>query len=434
MIFVHSTQFPVGEEVFVEEHYPQPDIALQEGITKVVQHNGAPAIPIIVANISEQDVKLPRNWAVSKITRHKDLEATKLETNHPPGPPVPDIGISPFSNDEIRELFPLKEVPAKYRPEFLQILIDHKDVFGRNQLDLGDCKVLPHKLELKDPGQVVNMPPHRIPPNLQPVVNKYVDNLLAAKVIRPSTSPFNSPLMLVKKPNADPSKPIEQRYRVCHNYTRVNTNLKVCSYPLTNLYSLLDSVGAAKCWSTLDLAQGFFQQRLVDPHGASAFSVPGKGLYEYLRSPMGISSSPGMFQRLLDYCMRDLPHTYVYLDDIVAATQTYEEHLQVIRQILGRLRKYKLKISPHKAHFGTSEVNYLGHNISRQHGIRPGALKTECIRKALPPQSLQLIKAFLGLAGFFRRAVPRFSEIAAHLINCCGKILHIKEVNCPRKP
>ena len=411
MIFVQTTDFDIGEEIFVEEFKSKEELILQPGLTRVVPNGAGGAIPLIVANIGDTATRVPRKWEIGKVTRAGQLNKAKLKEEVPGQQDI----VYTLTEKEIRDLFPLKEIPVEHRGTFLNMLIKYRDVFSKDKLDIGNCVVLPHKLELIDPNKVVNLPPHRIPPNLQPVVLDYVDNLLKAGVIRPSTSPFNSPLMLVKKPNSDPSKPIEQRFRVCHNYTKVNSNLKVCSYPLNNLSGLVESVAAGKIFTTLDLAQGFFQQRLVDPHGASAFSVPGKGLFEYLRSPMGIASSPGMFQRLLDYCMKDLDRTFVYLDDIVASTKTYEEHLVVIEKILLRLRKYKLKISPHKAHFCTGEVNYLGYNISREFGIRPGERKILAIKNALPPTTIALVKSFLGLTGFFRKCIPRYSEIAADL-------------------
>ena len=79
--------------------------------------------------------------------------------------------------------------------------------------------------------------------------------------------------MLDKKQHADPNKPLNELYRLVHNYAEVNKNIAPCSYPLHHLYELLDEVSSGKVYSVLYLSQGFFQQHLIDPHEATAFSI-----------------------------------------------------------------------------------------------------------------------------------------------------------------
>ena len=95
---------------------------------------------------------------------------------------------------------------------------------------------------------------------------------------------FNSPLMLVKKPNADPRKPLGEQYRLVHNYVELNKSIAPCSYPLRHLYELLDEVATGSIFSVLDMSQGFFQQTLVDPQEATSFSILGYGQFTYCRS------------------------------------------------------------------------------------------------------------------------------------------------------
>ena len=119
--------------------------------------------------------------------------------------------------------------------------------------------------------------------------------------------------MLVKKPNADPEKPLGEQYRLVHNYVDLNKNINPCSYPLRHLYELLDEVASGKVFSVLDLSQGFFQQALIDPQESTSFSIPGIGQYTYCRSPQGLNSSPAYFQCLLDFVLGNLPRVYVYI-------------------------------------------------------------------------------------------------------------------------
>ena len=132
------------------------------------------------------------------------------------------------------------------------------------------------------------------------------------------------------------------------------------------------------------MSQGYFNQELVDPHGASAFTVPGRGKFEYTRSSMGLNSSPAAFQRLMDFVIKGLDRVFVYLDDMVISTHTFLDHIEKLEATLIRLRKHKLKLNLRKAHFGKTEVTYLGYQISKK-TIRPGARKTQTIAQASPP-------------------------------------------------
>ena len=129
--------------------------------------------------------------------------------------------------------------------------------------------------------------------------------------------------MLVKKPDADPRKPLGEQYRLVHNYVELNKSIAPCSYPLRHLYELLDEVATGSVFSVLDLSQGFFQQSLIDPQEATSFSIPGYGQFTYCRSPQGLNSSPAYFQRLLNHVLRNISRVYVYIDDIVISCLLY---------------------------------------------------------------------------------------------------------------
>ena len=226
-------------------------------------------------------------------------------------------------------------------------------------------------IRLKDPSKIVNIPPYRLPHNLLTVVHEYVDKLLEAGVIRHSTSPFSSPIMLVRKAGADPAGPLTSTYRVVHNYVRLNSNLDTCSYPLRHVQDLIDEVAAGKVRSIFDLSQGFFNQTLDDPQGATAFSVPGRGLFEYLRSPMGVASSPAYFQRLLDFVLRGLSKTWASLDDVVVVSDNWDEHLKQLEAAFTRFREHNLKLNKKKVQLGKAVV-LLGVDNQQRGGHQAG--------------------------------------------------------------
>ena len=243
----------------------------------------------------------------------------------------------------------------------------------------------------------------------------YVDKLLKLGVIRPSTSVFNSPLMLVKKPNADPSKPLGEQYRLVQNYIELNKLIALCLYPLRHLYELLDEVASGKVFSVLDLSQGFFQQTLIDLEETTSFSIPGYSQFTYNYSPKVLNSSPAYFQRLLDYVLKQIDRCYVYIDDVVISAHSHEQSLDTLEKVFSRFRQHNLKIKPSKCHIGTGSISYLGYEITAGSGIQPGLAKTETVRSFPEPSTIKEIRAFIGLTSFFRRAIKDYSPISGPL-------------------
>ena len=219
---------------------------------------------------------------------------------------------------------------------------------------------------------------------------------------------------LLKNKHADPNKPLAEQYRLVHNYVEVNKNISPCSYPLRHLYQLLDKVASGKIYSVLDLSQGFFQQHLLDPHQATAFSIPGVGQYSYVQSPQGMNSSPAYFQRLLDFLM-NIQRTYVYINDVVISVKTHDDNVSTLRQVFNRFRKHNLEVKPSKCQFGTASITYLGYDICANKGITPGQAETVVIRNWPCPVSVREIRGFPGLTSFSRRAIKNFSVLSADL-------------------
>ena len=140
----------------------------------------------------------------------------------------------------------LDHLPMSVKGKYQALVNEYPDVFSRHDLDVGHCRTLPHTVLLTDHTKIVSVNQYRLPYHLKEVAIDYVEKLLKSGVVRPSTSVFNSPLMLVKKPNADPKKPLGEQYRLVHNYIELNKLIAPCSYPLRHLYELMDEVASGK--------------------------------------------------------------------------------------------------------------------------------------------------------------------------------------------
>jgi hypothetical protein len=181
-------------------------------------------------------------------------------------------------------------------------------------------------------------------------------------------------------------------------------------------------VAAANVWSVIDLSSGFWNQQLEEESmEKTAFTIPSMGVFEYTRSAQGLMNSSANFQRLLDYVIRGLARCYCYIDDVLVASSSHEQHLGDLENLFCRFRKYNLKIRLSKLQLGTCDITYLGYNLNKVHGIRAGEAKIRAVKEWPAPADVTQVKQFLGLCSFFRRTIQSFSGIAQPLTKLTRK-------------
>lgn len=238
-------------------------------------------------------------------------------------------------------------------------------------------------------------------------------------MIRPSESPYNSPLWIVPK-KADSKG--NKRWRIVIDYRALNEKTIGDAYPLPNITEILDQLGSAKYFSVFDLASGFHQIPTDEAHAQkTAFSTP-HGHYEFTRMPFGLKNALATFQRLMDQALTGLQGTelFVYLDDIVLYASSLREHKIKFDRLTERLRAANLKLQPDKCEFLRKEVGYLGHIIGRD-GVKPDPSKIRAVKEFPRPHNAKNIKQFLGLAGYYRRFILNFSKVARSLTDLLKK-------------
>ena len=245
-------------------------------------------------------------------------------------------------------------------------------------------------------------------------MQRQINEMLERGEIRPSVSPYGSPVLFVKKPDGS--------LRMCIDYRALNKKTVQNRYPLPRIEEMLDRLGKAKYFTKLDLTSGFNQIRVAEEDiYKTAFSTR-YGHFEFLVMPFGLTNAPATFQTLMNDIFRPFLDKFlmVYLDDILIYSKTLEEHEQHIRQALQVLRENKLYAKPSKCEFFKTKMGFLGHVLTGE-GVQADPRKVEAIKNWPAPKNVKHVRSFLGLANYYRRYVHGFANMAAALTELTKK-------------
>ena len=305
----------------------------------------------------------------------------------------------------------LETLTPHQQQELLDFLSEHHKVFALEEHERGETDLVEMEIYTGD-AHPRRCAPRRMPFSVREEVAKQIERMQAAKVIQPSTSPWASPVVMVRKKDGT--------HRFCIDYRQLNAVTRADTYPLPRIDDLLDQLGQCHYFSTLDLASGYWQIRMSPAsREKTAFTTP-QGLYEFLVMPFGLTNAPAVFQRLMQRLVTGLnpasgpDFVAVYIDDILVFSPTLEQHLSHLRAVIERISEAGLKLKPSKCLFVRSEVEYLGHLITPE-GLKPNSRLVAAVRDFPRPTNVSGVRRFLGLSSYYRRFIRNFAKIAEPL-------------------
>lgn len=228
--------------------------------------------------------------------------------------------------------------------------------------------------------------------------------LLNAGIIQRSSSPWSSPLHLV--PKKEPG-----RWRPCGDYRALNSVTVDDKYPLPHLRSLTTSLHNTSVFSKLDLKKAYLQIPMATADIPKTAICTPFGLFEFLFMPFGLKNAGSTFQRYMDSVFADVKNVFVYLDDILIASENADQHAADLEVVLSLLNKHNLRLEINKCEFFKSSITFLGYNVSSL-GIKPPMHKVSAISEYPLPLKYCDLRRFMGMLNFFRQMIPQFADIA----------------------
>jgi hypothetical protein len=302
----------------------------------------------------------------------------------------------------------------QYPPNIQRILHKHKWVFEPIPPGKPPDRGFEHIIELEEGAKPVIDTPYRHPKKHKDKIESAIKELLAMGHIRPSSSPFASSVVLVKKKDGT--------MRMCIDYRALNKRTIKNKYPIRRIDELLDELHGAVYFTKIDLRSGYHQikTREQDIH-KTAFRCH-FGHYEFLVMPFGLTNAPATFQSCMNHVFNKQLRKYllVFFDDLLIYSKTWEEHLKHVDHILSIMEELSLYAKESKCEIGMTEVLYLGHIIGAK-GVQVHQEKIQAIINWPTPRTLTELKIFLGICSYYRKIVKGFSQLYTPLTDLTRK-------------
>ena len=326
---------------------------------------------------------------------------------------------TPLTPSEIRkitdEINPFVNYEGPNKRMLLALLARYRDVLALPGEPVGRTHLTELSLKLIQGAKPIALAPYKIPHSKEETLDREIQSLLSQGLIRPTVSPWAAPVVLVAKPDGST--------RLCVDYRKLNALTEADNYPLPVIDDLLMDIGRSKIFSQIDLLQAYHQVPLAEGTGPMTAFKTRKGHYEYTVAPFGLKQMPAVFQRLMNQIFNVEPtnkHVAAYLDDLLVHSESIHDHLKDLEDVFIKLREAGLKIKLKKCNFLQSEVKYLGYELTDE-GFKPQKEKVSAISEYPQPASVDDIRSFLGMAGYYRIYIPNFSTIAKPLTNMLKK-------------
>ncbi|UYV79257.1 K02A2.6-like, partial [Cordylochernes scorpioides] len=296
------------------------------------------------------------------------------------------------------------------KEQLKQVLERYEDLFSSG---LGRSNLAKHRIDTEG-AKPIKHKPYRVSAKEREIIKEQIDEMLRDGIIRPSSSPWSFPVILVKKRDG--------KYRFCVDYRKLNDVTVKDVYPIPRIDEVLDTLQGSKYFSAIDLKSGYWQVEVEEKDKEKTAFTTAHGLYEFNVMPFGLCNAPATFERNMENMLGNLRWQIClcYLDDVIIYSSDFSTHLKRIEAVLKCFREANLKLNNKKCQFAFEELEILGH-ITNQHGIKPAEHNIKAIRDFPRPKKIKEVQSFLGMCSYYRKFIKGFSKIADPLTSLIKK-------------
>ena len=246
-------------------------------------------------------------------------------------------------------------------------------------------------------GPPVQSRARKLAPDRLAIAKAEIQKYLDLGICYRGKSEWTSPLMVAPKPGGG--------WRVCGDYRRLNAVTKDDKYPVRTLTDFTADLHGKKVFSKIDLFKGYHQIPVNEADIGKTGVITPFGLFVFPRTPFGLKNAGQDFQRLMDEILGDVPHVFVYIDDILIASNNLDEHYEDLKTVCSILEKHGMVINRAKCILAVSEVEFLGYKVNKN-GITPLQDRVVDIKNTPPPTTVKELQSFLGMVNYYRRFLP----------------------------
>ena len=378
---------------------------------RAVVNTSRDKIPMLVTNMSEVPIKINRGQLAGRCLAVKSFKPSDLEKKTD-GEILAviedeDTGAEDDLPSELQTLLEKTALEGKERARVKQLLLRNIECFKLEGDVAGHTSLVKHSINTGT-HPPIRQRMRRMPEQAQEKVEKELESMLKENVIEPSDSPWASPIVLVTKKDGST--------RFCVDFRKLNEITHKDAYPLPNIEDTFDSLAGSSYFSALDLASGFWQVEMSGQDKEKTAFTTRQGLYQFKVMPFGLCNAPATFERLIESIFRGMLWTrcLVYVDDIICYGKTFDQAYEALEEALKRLKGAGLKLKPRKCELFKKELLYLGFIVDGA-GVRCDPEKIATVKDWEQPRNLTEVRSFLGFAGYHRRFIKEYAEVAKPL-------------------
>lgn len=285
-------------------------------------------------------------------------------------------------------------------------------------------------------GHPIQAKARKLNPEKLAVAKAEIEKLVELGIAKRAKSEWTSPLVVAKKPCVTPCKCTATvpcgGWRVCGDFRRLNTVTTDDKYPVKSISDFNSNLAGKKIFSKIDLLKGYHQIPVNENDVKKTGLITPFGLFVFPFTPFGLKNAGQDFQRMMDELLGDLPFCFVYIDDILVASNTPEEHLEHLKQVFKILSDNGLVINRKKCELGKTSLQFLGYKVDKD-GVYPMEHRVEAIRNTTRPTTVKELQRFLGMVNYYRKWIPQAAHHASPLFDALKSKPKILAWSCERQ-